>query len=130
MPNISLCRPDELGTSELTRWRELQRADASLTSPFLGPEFAVIMARHRPDVRVAVISEGADIVGFFPHHRQRMGVGRALGYGLANAQGIIAAPGYRWEPRELLRRSGLAVWEFDNLLGGQGDSFEIGRAHV
>lgn len=123
MPNISLCRPDELGPSELDRWRDLQRADPSQASPFLAPEFAIVIGRHRPDVRVAVITDGPDIVSFFPHHRQPFGIGRGVGCGLANVEGIVHADGYAWDPRELLRRCGLAVWEFDNLLGVQADSF-------
>lgn len=124
MPTISLCTPDELGTNELARWRELQRADRTLANPFLSPEFTQVVGRHRRDVRVAVLHEGPQTVGFFPHQRDRFGVGRAVGYGISNVQGVVHAKGLPWQPRELLRACRLAVWEFDNLPEEQTQSFQ------
>ncbi len=123
MSGVSICTPEELGPDECARWREFQHGDRRLSSPFLGPEFATVMGRHCPDVRVAVLHDGPDVVGFFPYHRKRWGIGRALAYGLANAQGIVTAPGLQFDPRELFSRCGLAAWEFDNLLAHQAGAF-------
>jgi CelD/BcsL family acetyltransferase involved in cellulose biosynthesis len=123
--SISTCLPSELGEQELTSWRRLQREDSRLASPFLGPEFALALGRHRDDVRVAVIEESGQAVGFFAHQRGRRGVGRALGYGLGNAQGLVHAAAFEWRPRDLLARCGLAVWEFDNLVPHQVGAFDV-----
>ena len=116
---IEVVRPAELGEPELTRWRDFQRAVPSLVHPFLSPEFAVVVGRHRPEARVAVLSDGPEIVGFFPFERRRFGYGVPIAAGLTSYQGLIHATDVEWDPRELLRACGLAVWEFDCLVDGQ-----------
>jgi CelD/BcsL family acetyltransferase involved in cellulose biosynthesis len=128
--SVALCEPDELGPAELARWRGFQRCDARLGNPFLAPEFAVAVGRHRRDVRVAVLEDGPAIVGFFPYHRRPMGVGRALGYGLSNAQGFVHTAGLEWNAKDLLAKCGLSVWEFDNLVAHQLPAFGGSRAQT
>jgi CelD/BcsL family acetyltransferase involved in cellulose biosynthesis len=125
---VTISRPDELGPAELARWRELQRGNAELANPFLAPEFALVLARHRRDVRVAVLEDGPEIVGFFAYQRGRLGVGRALGYGVSNLQGLVHAADLEWEPAGLLERCGLSVFEFDELVAGQCEQFVPRRA--
>jgi CelD/BcsL family acetyltransferase involved in cellulose biosynthesis len=119
MLRISVVRPGELGPDELARWRELH-GDPEQTNPFLSPEFAVCVGRVRPGARVAVLEEGPRIVGFFPHERGGLRVGRPIGAGLSDCQGLVHEPGLRWDPRALLRACDLDVWSFDHLLAGQG----------
>jgi CelD/BcsL family acetyltransferase involved in cellulose biosynthesis len=115
---ISVVHPGELGAAELARWRRLHD-DPDLANPFLSPEFAVCVGRVRAGARVAVLHDGPDIVGFFPHERGRFRVGRPIGAGLSDCQGLVHAPGLDWDPQALLRGAGLDVWEFDHLLAGQ-----------
>jgi CelD/BcsL family acetyltransferase involved in cellulose biosynthesis len=79
----------------------------------------VCVGRARPAARVAVLEEGPQVVGFFPFERGRFRVGRPIGAGLSDCQGLVHAPGLDWDPRELLCGAGLEVWEFDHLLAGQ-----------
>ncbi len=97
----------------------MQRKTGSLANPFLCPEFAVAVGRVRPDARVAVLTDGPDITGFFPFQRRRLGVGVPIGAGMTDCQGLIHAPGVEWDPRELLRACKLSVWQFDCLAEGQ-----------
>lgn len=122
--NVSVCVPADLGEPELARWRKIQREDEAFASPFLSPEFAVAVGHHRKDVRVAVVEDAGQIVGFLPFHWHRRGIGQALGYGLSNAQGFVHSAGYEWQAGELLTKCGLAVWEFDNLVGQQALRFD------
>ena len=115
---ISVVHPGELGPVELTRWRQLH-GHPELASPFLAPEFAVCVGRVRPGARVAVLEEGPEVVGFFPYERGPLRVGRPIGAGLSDCQGLVHAPGLEWDPRELLHGAGLNVWEFDHLLATQ-----------
>jgi CelD/BcsL family acetyltransferase involved in cellulose biosynthesis len=115
---ISVVHPGELGPAELTRWRQLH-GHPELANPFLAPEFAVCVGRVRPGARVAVLEEGPEVVGFFPYERGPFRVGRPIGAGLSDCQGLVHAPGLEWDPRELLRGAGLDVWEFDHLLATQ-----------
>jgi CelD/BcsL family acetyltransferase involved in cellulose biosynthesis len=116
---IEVVHPHELGPAELAAWRRMQREDPALGSPFLAPEFTQAVGRVRADARVAVLEDGQDLGGFFAFHRVRFGRGLPIGAGLADAQALIHARGMTWDPRELLRACGLAVWEFDHLLAAQ-----------
>ena len=115
---ISVVHPNELGPAELTRWRQLH-GHPELANPFLAPEFAVCVGRVRPGARVAVLEEGPEVVGFFPYERGPFRVGRPIGAGLSDCQGLVHARDLEWDPRELLRGAGLDVWEFDHLLASQ-----------
>jgi CelD/BcsL family acetyltransferase involved in cellulose biosynthesis len=97
----------------------MQRATPSLANPFLTPEFAVAVGRFRPGARVAVLTEGQSITGFFPFERRRLGAGAPVCGWLTPCQGLIHVPGAEWDPRQLLRGCGLSAWRFDNLIAGQ-----------
>lgn len=114
--------PGELGAPEIARWAELQSSDPAFASPFLRPEMAVAIGRHWPDTRVAVLSDGATLVGFLPFHRGRLGVGRALGLGLTDWQGAVLAPGVPWDAAQLRRATGLSVFAFDHLVPSQAST--------
>jgi CelD/BcsL family acetyltransferase involved in cellulose biosynthesis len=116
---VSLIAPDELGPTEIAAWHAMQRATPTLANPFLSPEFTVAVGRFRPGARVAVLSEGESIVGFFPFERKRLGMGVPIGGGLSHYQGLIHTPEAEWDPRELLRGCHLSAWRFDNLIVGQ-----------
>jgi CelD/BcsL family acetyltransferase involved in cellulose biosynthesis len=116
---ISVVHPCELGDPELASWRCFQRAQPALTSPFLSPEFTLAVGRLRRRARVAVLCDGPQVVGFFPFELRAFGVGVPIAGGMNGCQGLVHAPDLEWEPQQLLRASGLAVWEFDHLVDGQ-----------
>lgn len=127
---VAVIRPDELGENEFAIWHGFQRATPSLANPFLAPEFTVAVGRLRPRSYVAVLSEGSEIIGFFPFERSPLGSGIPIGGGIADCQGVVHAPGVNWDPHELLRSCGLAVWQFDHLVDGQKpfEPYEVVRA--
>lgn len=116
---ICVVRPAELSSADIDSWRSMQSSAPSFTNPFLSPEFAIIVGELRPNVRVAVLSEGSSIVGFFPFERHRSGAGTPIAAGLTDCQGLVHAPGVQWDARELLRACRLSVWQFDHLVEGQ-----------
>lgn len=115
---VEVVRPGDLGEDEVTTWRAIQ-ARAGLENPFVGPEFAQAVGRHRDDARVAVMLDAGRPVGFFPFERRRLGVGKPIGTGLSDCQAIIAEPGLEWDPGDLLASCDLMVWEFDHLVAQQ-----------
>ncbi|MCC5034260.1 GNAT family N-acetyltransferase [Streptomyces sp. WAC 00631] len=122
--DISVCRPGELTAADRAAWTAFQDrsrppAGPGLANPFLSPEFALAVGRTRRDTRIAVLREGGVPAAFFPFQRTAAGVGRAVGLGVSDCQGVVHRPGFRWDARELLRACGLAVWEFDHLIEGQ-----------
>lgn len=123
--DISVYRPGELSSADRAAWTAMQskahlHGSPELANPFLSPEFALAVGRCRRGVRIAVVREGGEPAAFFPFQRTAAGVGRAIGLGLSDAQGLVHRPGFTWDSRELLRACGLAVWEFDHLVAGQG----------
>lgn len=116
---ITVVSPDELTTAELDRWRSLQRESPHLQNPFLSAQFVLAVSRARGNVRVGVLEQDGEIVGFFPYEVHGRGIGRAVGVGVSDCQGLIHGAGVRPDPRKLLRECGLAVWEFDHLLAEQ-----------
>ena len=97
----------------------MQRGDPALENPFLSSHFALAVARARRSCFVAVLEDGDKTVGFLPYERRSLRVGKAIGYGVSDCQGMVHAPGVTWDPRALLRACDLDVWEFDHLLGSQ-----------
>jgi CelD/BcsL family acetyltransferase involved in cellulose biosynthesis len=117
---VLVSRPDELGPGEIEAWQSMQRSTASLANPFLSPEFALAVGRFRPGARVAVLSDGQSIAGFFPFEKRRLGAGVPIcGWPGTLCQGLVHAPGAEWHPQELLRGCQLSVWQFDHLVAGQ-----------
>jgi CelD/BcsL family acetyltransferase involved in cellulose biosynthesis len=124
---ITVIRPGDLGPAEITAWHEMQAKTPALANPFLSPEFARAVGRLRPSARVAVLTEGPDVTGFFPFERGRLGLGLPIAAGLTDCQGLVHPPGAGWDPRALLRACGISAWRFDHLVAGQ-ESF--GRYHA
>ncbi len=119
MVKVSVCRPLELGSAEITLWHSLQRQNPALNNAFLTPEFARVMSRRMPKIRVAVIEDDNRIIGFLAFEQLGLRVGRALCYGLADAQGVITAPGQTLDMPRVLQACGIDIWEFDHLVGDQ-----------
>ncbi len=118
----SIARPGELGGPELDAWRAMQAALPELGNAFLAPAFARAVDRVRADVRVGVLSDGADLVGFLPFHRGPMRRGRALGTGFVDRQALVAGGPLGplgITPPDVIRACGLDVWEFDHLVAAE-----------
>jgi CelD/BcsL family acetyltransferase involved in cellulose biosynthesis len=119
---VSVARPHELGASELDRWRDIQRLDQRLDNPFLSPEFTHAVGRVRPNARVAVLQVGRQDAGYFSYEHGRLGVGRPIGAGICDCQGVVQRTEVQLDPYALLSGCKLAVWEFDHLLAHQASS--------
>lgn len=121
---LTVHRPGELTAADRAAWTAMQskahlHGSPGLANPFLSPEFALAVGRCRRGVRIAVVREGGEPAAFFPFQRSAAGVGRAIGLGVSDCQGLVHRPGFTWDAQELLRACGLAVWEFDHLAQGQ-----------
>lgn len=123
--DITVHRPGELTAADRVAWTALQskahlNGAPELANPFLSPEFTLAVGHFRRGVRIAVVREGGEPAAFFPFQRSITGVGRAIGLGVSDCQGLVHRPGFSWDARELLRACGLAMYEFDHLANGQG----------
>jgi CelD/BcsL family acetyltransferase involved in cellulose biosynthesis len=127
---VSVVRPDELTQTEIGAWHAMQEQSDELRNPFLCPEFAIAVGRSRPDGRVAVLTDGSSLAGFFPFERGKLGVGRPIGAGLSDCQGLVRAAGADADARDLLSGCGISVWHFDHLVSDQQPfaSYQVARA--
>jgi CelD/BcsL family acetyltransferase involved in cellulose biosynthesis len=116
---ISVIRPSELGSAEIAAWRDMQERTPALANPFLSPDFTIAAGQVRPNARVAVLTEGQAVTGFFPFEPRRLGAAAPIAAGLTDCQGLVHAPGADWDARALLRACGVSAWEFDHLISGQ-----------
>ncbi|MER7520322.1 GNAT family N-acetyltransferase [Streptomyces sp. NPDC126499] len=126
---ITVLRPTDLGPAEADAWRGMLDDGAVPANPFLSPEFARAVGLRRPAARVAVLTEAGRPVGFFPFERRPLGLGRPIGDGICDAQGLVhSARLTTWDTDALLRACRLYAWQFDHLTTGQGP-FEAGITH-
>lgn len=116
---IEVTRPGDLGAPERASWRAMRRAQPHLASPWLSPEFAAEVGAVRDDARVAVISDGNEIIGFLPFERNGFRTGRPIAAWITLAQGVVHSPGAVFDRRDLLKGCGLDAFEFEYLVGGQ-----------
>src|SRR5690606_14030853 len=106
-------------TGELVAsWAHLQRAHESFDSAYFRPEFTQAVARLRPNVFVSVLRDGNSTIGFFPFERRGQ-VALPVGGRLSDYQAVIKDPGYKIDPRLLLRSCSLSALCFDHWLAEQ-----------
>ncbi|MGV9454085.1 GNAT family N-acetyltransferase [Streptomyces sp. NPDC003635] len=116
---ITVHRPGELSAPLRAAWHRAMEESPEYANPFLSPEFADGVGRHRAGVEIGVLHEHGEPVGFLPYERNVLGVGRAIGLGLSDRQALVHRPGVIWDTEELLRGCGLASFEFDHLVEEQ-----------
>lgn len=116
---IELRRPSELSAADRQLWLSWQGADARLASPFLCPAFVDMAAEVRPDARVAVVHQGADVVGFWPLSVDRLGAAGPAVPRWTDCQGMIPRPGWAFSWADVLSAARLTGWRFDHLVAHQ-----------
>ncbi len=116
---VRLTRPDQLSVAEQDLWSRLQPADPELDGPFFCLELIQAVGRVRPDLEVAVIERGGEVLGFFPFQRGAGNVGRPALSRLSEFQGFIMPRGVSFDAADLLRQCRLVAWHFDHLVASQ-----------
>jgi CelD/BcsL family acetyltransferase involved in cellulose biosynthesis len=96
-------------------WSQLQESNRNLDSPFFRPELALAMAEARDDAEIAILKQNGAAVGFFPFQRGKSNIAQSLAGRLSEFHGVVAEPGFVWDPEELIRGCGLTAWYFDHL---------------
>ena len=115
--NVKVIRGEDLTTEHVGLWTGIQRSNPALRSPFLSPEYTLILASLRDNVRVGILEGESGIMGFFPF--EAAGGGKGTRLGMCDYQGVIIAAEADWNARDLIRLCGLKTWEFDHLIASQ-----------
>lgn len=111
-------RPADLTVKDRAAWMALRGSAEAFQSPLLGPDFAEMVARVRPDAAVAVIRQGGKPVGFLPHHRRPHGLARPIGAPFSDYHGLVAEPGL--DGATALKLTGLREYRFSALVDPHG----------
>ncbi|WP_300573972.1 GNAT family N-acetyltransferase [Phenylobacterium sp.] len=126
--HIEVVRPQDLTPGRVQRWSELQgqQADSAYDSPFLSPHWARAVERAQArtgggarGVRVAVVTDGAQDLGFMAAH---VGGATALPAGapFCDYQGLVAAPGVEIDARAIVSALRVQRLDFCHMLDGSG----------
>jgi CelD/BcsL family acetyltransferase involved in cellulose biosynthesis len=110
--------PTELDETQRARWRQIQKSEPNLNSPFFNPEFTMAAAADRPGARVAILEDAGQIVAFFPFEKDGR-IGEPIGRQLSDFHAVIASPQTDWDVVQMMRACGLVLWEFKNLMAYQ-----------
>ncbi|WP_394693857.1 GNAT family N-acetyltransferase [Hyphobacterium sp.] len=117
----------DLNDAEISQWRDWAYQDGQLVSPYLLPDFAQAVDRVRSDVRVAVIEQNDQTVGFFAFHAPRHFGLRPVGAPMSDYQGVVAKPGVSICPNEFLTQLGAGFMAYENWWNGAGCALEKAR---
>jgi len=112
--------PSNLSVAEIAIWENLATTLPSLSSPFLSPHYARAVAASGIDVKVCVIYQRDKICAFFPYQfRNRFlsytKVAEPVGGEMTDYFGMIAEPGFRIRPTDLLRLAQINYLNFSHL---------------
>jgi CelD/BcsL family acetyltransferase involved in cellulose biosynthesis len=116
---IETIQGHELTPDLCATWAALQRVNDDFVSPFFHPEFTRSVARAKPTAEVAIIHDGAGIVGFFPFERRTKVLGGPVGGLLSDYHGIVSAGDLELSAQDLLRACRLDAWWFCNVPASQ-----------
>ena len=97
----------------------LQKQNPALQSPYFSPQFTQIVAAARDDVEVAVMRQGEEIVAVFPFERSRWNFAGPVGSFISDYHGMICAPNFTFDPRDLLRSCDVVAWDFNHIPASQ-----------
>lgn len=117
--NIQVVNAAKLTKEHVQAWARIQESEPSLDSSFFRPEFTQMVAEVRDDVEVAILSEGEQVVGFFPFQRTWRNLAQPVSGRLSELHGVIAPGHVAWSADSLTRACGIASWRFDHLLASQ-----------
>lgn len=91
---VECLHPAELTDGDIAVWRALLSGDPNLASPYLAPEWAMLVGRHRADTRVVVWRDAAGSPhAFLPVQRPDNFAAAPAGGPVCDYQALIAAPG-------------------------------------
>lgn len=116
---VTVCHPRDLGPGDVAQWQQLQAGCGALANPFASVTFARTMALVDERARVALVTDGDQLVGVLPFRRCRSGRGRPPGAGVSGCEALIHVPEADVPWTEVLARCGLSTWQFDNLVAAE-----------
>lgn len=98
--------PLDLSPGDIAAWRKLQAGNVDHVSPYLTPDWARAVARHRPDARVIVFREQGRAIGFLPLQMSAAGIAQPIGGPVCDYQAVIGPNTARFDLAAAARTMG------------------------
>lgn len=108
-----------LTLAERAAWRDIQRSNPALGSPYFRLEYAEALARVRREAEVLVARRDGEVAGFLAIQPGGFSA-RPLGGDLSDLHGVVARPGSGLCFEALARAGGLALFSFSGVPQGEG----------
>jgi CelD/BcsL family acetyltransferase involved in cellulose biosynthesis len=116
---IYTIEPSRAPPTILEAWASAHEKYELFGSPFLGPEYARLVARCRTDTELAILEAEGRALGFFAYERCSPRAGRPIGSIFCDYQAVVVSPLARWSAEQLLKACELDELSFDHWLGVQ-----------
>jgi CelD/BcsL family acetyltransferase involved in cellulose biosynthesis len=110
----------ELSPVQVQRWKHLQGLTPEFRTPLLSPEFALLVAKHRPDAKVAIGYVDDTAVAFFAFHPASSGYVRAIGAPFCDYQAIVSDPACTISGPDFLSKAEILSISFTSLQDPHG----------
>ncbi|MBC3870103.1 GNAT family N-acetyltransferase [Undibacterium oligocarboniphilum] len=115
MMKFSQISVDEIDVVLERVWLHQRNLSPVFQSPYYHPAYTRIMAVAQPDVRVLVIEDHNQIIGFFPFQRKNALVAGPVGGSLTDYQGPVCSPGMTLPVLEMLRAAQVHYMGFNHM---------------
>ena len=101
----------DLSETLAQRWRDLQAMTPEFMTPLFSPDIAYLVARHRPNAKVAIGYVNDQAIAFFAFHPTANGYVRAIGAPFCDYQAIVSDPNFAIDGTNFLAKAGIAsIW--------------------
>ncbi len=116
--NVETTSPHALQDDDEHRWQAIQQAVPGLGNPLFSPQFARVVARHRPDTRVAIArNPDGTAFAFLPYQHRPDGLGRPLSAPFGDYQTVITEKREGFDIQRFLAAAGIRRFAFSGLVG-------------
>jgi CelD/BcsL family acetyltransferase involved in cellulose biosynthesis len=123
---VEVINARELDAGLEAEWRAIQADNPLLAGPYFSVQYTKLAAEVRHDVFVAVMRDEGEVIGFLPFQRTFGRVGRPVSGPMSDYQAFICRAGVHFRPREIVKKCGLDIYEFDHLIAAQA---QVGHYH-
>lgn len=89
---VEVLAASDLAPAHADRWAALQALTPDFANPLLGPDFARLIARHKPDARVLIASLDGAPVGYMAFHPVAKDRARPIGAPFGDCQALVVDP--------------------------------------
>jgi len=113
--NVTVKSASALTSDEIDQWRELQRADSTMMSPFFSPEYTLAIEAATQSAQVALARNKGHLIGILPFHKGPLKTGVPIGAQITDFQGIIGPLKTTENLNEFVKACGLRVYDFNHL---------------